>query len=166
MPRSQHDVHALAHVARGTYRFEHGHAATCDVRQVCGPELETIKDVGRIDDGGATRLTLLGQEAHQVGPSQDIQVHCDLVQQEDLGCVEPGQNWALYCLPIGSNHGPRPKAFVLDAAPCQCNTLNSLRSPTQIWTRLRWPSETWCMRHCGSMSNTCTGGAAVHFSCP
>jgi hypothetical protein len=40
--------------------------------------------VGGVDDGGAALAALVGQEGHQVGAAQDVQVDGDLVQQQDL----------------------------------------------------------------------------------
>jgi hypothetical protein len=37
------------------------------VRQVGGPELQAVKDVGGVDDGGAALIALVLQEAHEVG---------------------------------------------------------------------------------------------------
>jgi hypothetical protein len=51
---------------------------------MCGPELQTIKDVCGVDDCGSSLLTLLDQEAHQVSPTQHIQVHGHLIQQQHL----------------------------------------------------------------------------------
>lgn len=54
------------------------------VGDVRGPELQAVKDVRGVDDGGPALLALVLEEAHEVGAAQHVQVDRDLVQQQHL----------------------------------------------------------------------------------
>jgi hypothetical protein len=55
-----------------------------DVCHVCRPGLEAVEDVGGVHDGGAALDALVREEGHQIRSPEDVQIHRDLVQEQDL----------------------------------------------------------------------------------
>eukprot|EP00215_Chloropicon_roscoffensis_P009402 CAMPEP_0196638372 /NCGR_PEP_ID=MMETSP1085-20130531/1210_1 /TAXON_ID=41879 ORGANISM="Pycnococcus sp, Strain CCMP1998" /NCGR_SAMPLE_ID=MMETSP1085 /ASSEMBLY_ACC=CAM_ASM_000807 /LENGTH=362 /DNA_ID=CAMNT_0041967183 /DNA_START=100 /DNA_END=1186 /DNA_ORIENTATION=+ len=76
-----------------------------------GPRLQAVKDVRRVDDGALPLFALLPEEVHQVSPAQHVQVHSDLVEEEDLELLQQADA-ELHAPPLALGHGVHPPGGV------------------------------------------------------